>query len=345
MNLNIRLLKRIGTHILFWAIYFLIALFIYSFIFKNNISFIISSTIKIFPFILITTYTMLYVIIPEFLNKNKLALFIISFFTLPAIISLIYRTIRILLFRYEHPDYTEPIAFFSGSLLIFTFENLLVMSVASIIKIIKKWYYSEHKRLLLEKRNLESKLEIIQYQINPHFLFNVLNNLYSLAIENNDNITANGIDKLSSLMRYNIYTNKNNKVPLKEEVEYIKNYIQLQKIRFYDKDKINIEFNIKGNINSIFIEPFILIMFIENAFKHGINSIQIIEIIINLEISVNHIYFQISNNKNNLKNEVNSGIGLKNVKQRLEYFYPSKHKLDIIDNDEKYIVKLEINTK
>ncbi|MCD4833340.1 MAG: histidine kinase [Bacteroidales bacterium] len=207
----------------------------------------------------------------------------------------------------------------------------------------KQWYFTEHKKIVLEKQNLKNELEILQYQINPHFLFNVLNNLYSLAIENDDQAIADGISKLSCLMRYNIYTSKNDKVFLKNEVEYINNYIKLQEIRFTGNYKLKVYFTINGNIESKLISPFIFIMFVENAFKYGIslNNKSIIKI--ELDVFDNYIEFKVSNFKNKSGNRIDSGIGLDNVKRRLEHYYPTKHLLTINDSSTDFNIYLRIN--
>jgi LytS/YehU family sensor histidine kinase len=286
---------------------------------------------------------MLYIFIPKLLNNKRILIFVLSFFLIPAFFSVIRRFIVIYSFKKDNPDYTDPIMFFTMGFLIFTLENFLVMSIASIIKIMKKWYYTEHKKVILEKQNLKNELEILQYQINPHFLFNVLNNLYSLAIENNDEQTANGISKLSGLMRYNIYTGKNEKVLLKQEVDYIQNYIKLQEIRFTGDYNLNVDFEITGNIESKFIVPFIFIMFVENAFKYGISLNHESKIKISLDVNDKSIEFKVSNFKNKSGNGIDSGIGIENVKKRLEHYYKKNYQLKINEDQEIFTIFLKLS--
>jgi len=334
--------KRVGFHLLFWIVYILFALFLYSVLYSTKPIQILSQTIRILPFILATTYLLLYVAIPWFLNKKRIFLFSISFFLIPLSISLIYRLYVIIQFKIQNPDFQGEVVFFSIPLLFFAFENFAVMAIASTIKIMKQWYFSEHKKVILEKQILKNELEILQHQINPHFLFNILNNLYSLAIENNDEQTASGISKLSGLMRYNLYNNKTDRILLKKEVDYINNYIKLQEIRFTGDYNLKIDFVVKGDVDSKMIVPFIYIMFIENAFKHGISLNHESIITIKIDVLTDSVDFYISNFKNKTENDIDYGIGLENAKRRLEYFYPSKHTLKIIDKPNTFEVYLKI---
>ncbi len=342
VNVNNKLLKRIGLHILFWVLYFLVSLFVYGTLLKSNYIFVLKQCFSLLPYMLISVYFTLYIFIPHFLNKKRIFLFIIFLIIVIIILGLVRRFYVLSRFQSLYALSEKP-KFFNIGIIIFWLEMFLFTSIASIIKIMKQWYFTEHKKIVLEKQNLKNELEILQYQINPHFLFNVLNNLYSLAIENDDQAIADGISKLSCLMRYNIYTSKNDKVFLKNEVEYINNYIKLQEIRFTGNYKLKVYFTINGNIESKLISPFIFIMFVENAFKYGIslNNKSIIKI--ELDVFDNYIEFKVSNFKNKSGNRIDSGIGLDNVKRRLEHYYPTKHLLTINDSSTDFNIYLRIN--
>jgi len=342
VNNYISLLKRISYHILFWITYIGIVTFLYGGIYGSGYIEMLKQTCELAPFIIVPVYIILYILIPKFLFKEKAVLFVILFVSVTL---LFISTYNYIIFQYRNnrnPDHASR--YFDFGYLFALYEAYIVISIASAIKIFKTWYNTQHKKILLEKQSLIDELEILRYQINPHFLFNVLNNLYSLAIENNDQITANGISKLSGLMRYNIYTNKNNKVTVKEDIVYIQNYINLQEIRFTGDYKLKVDFEINGNINSKLIHPFIFIMFVENAFKYGIslNNGSIIKI--NLDVFDDNIEFKVSNLKNKSGNDIDSGIGLDNVKRRLEYFYPNNHELIINENSTDFNIYLRIYT-
>jgi two-component system LytT family sensor kinase len=326
---------------MFWIAYIGIVTVLYGGVYRSGYIEMLKQTCKLVPFIMVSVYIILYILIPKFLFKEKPFLFIILFIFMTLFFISVYKYITLLNYNNSHPERTMP--YFTFGYLFALYEAYIVISIASAIKIFKTWFKTHHKKTALEKQGLLNEIEILRYQINPHFLFNVLNNLYSLAIENNDETTANGISKLSGLMRYNIYTGKNEKVLLKQEVEYIQNYIKLQEIRFTGDYKLKVDFIIKGTIDSKLIVPFIFIMFVENAFKYGISLKNKSIIKIELEVFDKYIEFKVLNYKNKSANDIDSGIGLENAKKRLEHFYKTNYKLDITENDEYFNIFLRLN--
>jgi hypothetical protein len=190
----------------------------------------------------------------------------------------------------------------------------------------------------VEKDKMKSELSFLKAQINPHFLFNTLNSIYALAIKK-DNKTADAVVQLSELMRY-IITNANDDViALEKEINYINNFVQLQKTRL--GNTVNIEYAVEGNGYGKCITPLILISFIENAFKHGVNPNQNSEIVIRITIDDDYLTLFVSNHKvENLQSD--SGIGLQNTIERLSLLYPDNHVLTIDDSPENYTVTLTI---
>jgi len=194
----------------------------------------------------------------------------------------------------------------------------------------------------MQLQNKISEIALLRSQINPHFLFNTLNNIYSLVNKNSDNAPS-AVMKLSELMRYMLYEANTDKVSLEKEINYLKSFIELQLLRTKNNDFV--EFNIIGNIYGKSITPMIFIHFIENAFKHGSKINQNPGILINLHLDENYLKFDITNTyqKNGIINkDQTGGIGLKNVIRRLELIYPNKHTLEISDSDGYFKVKLEL---
>ncbi|MCF2446404.1 sensor histidine kinase [Dyadobacter sp. CY345] len=194
-----------------------------------------------------------------------------------------------------------------------------------------------------EQEKLHTELSYLKAQINPHFLFNTLNSIYSLAIEKSDR-TADAVVMLSSLMRYVIRDASESLVPLDKEIEYIQNYVSLQKLRL--DDTVFINFQVSGSITSQKIAPLILISFIENAFKYGVNPEQksLIEISIILENEM--LDMRVLNNKvrfSSQEADYSGGIGLENTRTRLNFIYPSRHSLMILDNADNFTVDLKLN--
>lgn len=194
-----------------------------------------------------------------------------------------------------------------------------------------------------ETIDLQSELTFLRSQISPHFMFNVLNNLVSLARKKSDKLEPSLIS-LSQLMRYMLYESDDNRVFLSKEVEYLKSYINLQMLRYGTNVKVNLETH--GELDMFTIEPMLLIPFVENAFKHGIGMIE--HPAINIFISVNNtgeLNFRVGNivSPHDVSKDSNSGIGILNVRRRLAILYPNKHELDIVNADNNFTVNLYIN--
>ena len=224
---------------------------------------------------------------------------------------------------------------------------LLILSIAvsTSIKITGKWYSNEKERKEMENQKLMAELSLLKSQINPHFFFNTLNSIYSLAIQKSTR-TPEAIVKLSELMRYIIYEADKNLVPLKKELEYIQNFVELQKLRL--NTNVNVIFSIEGIYNDIMIEPLLFLPFIENAFKHGIDSTRDCEIKINFVIVAGQLIFKVENQlvqKGKLQPTESSGIGLSNTQKRLELLYPNNHNLKIMQTDKHFNVELSLKLR
>jgi two-component system LytT family sensor kinase len=200
--------------------------------------------------------------------------------------------------------------------------------------------------LMREKQSeyFKTELSFLRSQISPHFLFNVLNNITALARLKSDELEPT-VMKLSSLMRYMLYETDEDKVILKNEVEYLQDYIDLQKQRYGDELTLQVLFHIKEEWQTI--EPMLLIPFVENAFKHGNVLQQNPHISIHLQVADNQLYFTVKNKfeSNKATKDKTSGIGLVNVKRRLELLYPGKHTLSIQKKDDLFIVSLQLILK
>jgi len=216
-----------------------------------------------------------------------------------------------------------------------------------LLKLSKGWFELYETKQLLEKlksEKLQAELSALKGQINPHFLFNSLNSIYSLSIDN-EPITSDFILKLSDVLRYMIYEANDERVPLKKEINYLQNYIELQRLRVDEKAKINVE--IKGELNNQKVAPLLLIPLVENGFKHGIKGEtenSFIDVFINVEGQ--DFYFNVKNNKgqiDEIENGKFNGIGLKNVQRRLELLYPEKHKMKIKETNSTFEIDLKID--
>lgn len=217
---------------------------------------------------------------------------------------------------------------------------LFIITISTIIKTLSEFYTNQQNKLISETRKTTTELNYLRKQTNPHFLFNALNSIYSLAYKKSD-LVPDAIVTLSEMMRYMLYETDNKAVSLEKEINYIKNYIDLQKLRLNNIE--NIFINIHGDTRNKSIEPMLLISFIENAFKYGTDYKGTTYVKIKISIDDNILDFWIENRiENQIKDPNNSGIGLKNIKNRLNILYPNAHQLTINQTDNKYCVHLNL---
>jgi two-component system LytT family sensor kinase len=219
-----------------------------------------------------------------------------------------------------------------------------------------QWVYFKrqarsNEELFAMKKELgqtEANVDLLRSQINPHFLFNALNTLYGMAIQEKAERTSEAIEKLGSMMRFMLQENVQEKISLVRDLEYLNNYIALQRLRTDVSPNIKIQIALQQEVGpNVQIAPMLLIPFIENAFKHGISLREESHIRVSLEVKDSTLYFDVFNNKHvrseNDPEKHSNGIGLMNVKQRLQLVYPNKHELVIRETTHDYFVHLVIN--
>ena len=228
--------------------------------------------------------------------------------------------------------------YFPGSYAVF----ILVFAVGTCLSVMTEWKKIEDHKEQIEREKINTELSFLKSQINPHFFFNTLNNIYSLAITGSAQ-TANAVMKLSSIMRYVLTDTQNNSVSLQSEVDFIKNYIELQQVRL--TDKVKVDFITEGDLENKQIAPLLFIPFIENAFKYGISTKDASVIEITLFAKTKSVSFSVINRIVKTENAIKdtTGIGINNVKRRLELLYPQKHKLEVAENNNQFIVHLDID--
>lgn len=210
----------------------------------------------------------------------------------------------------------------------------IVFITAILLKTNERW-----RRLKNEK--LQTELAYLKAQINPHFLFNTLNSIYSLALEKSD-YTATAVVKLSGMMRYIISESNKNFVSLTHELNYISDYIELQKFRL--GATVSIDYNLEGPASGREIAPLILITFVENAFKYGVNPEEKSAIRIHIRIQEESLTLRVANNKVTTRSSIpeTSGLGIQNTRNRLNMLYPGKHNLTIEEDPKQFTINLEL---
>jgi sensor histidine kinase YesM len=229
-----------------------------------------------------------------------------------------------------------------GGLMRMIFQLLFYAAIGTSYRLISDRMKEDEQVKEQENERLKSELSFLRSQISPHFMFNVLNSVVSLSRRKPEMVEP-VVVKLSELMRYMIYETNDSIVPILKELTYLESYIDLQKIRF--GDDIRIDFTHEIGPKSSSIEPMLLIPFVENAFKHGVGFIENPTIEIELKDSAKELTFHVANKKGaviNEKKDESSGIGLANVKRRLELLYPNNHSLIVKESDDTFEITLTI---
>lgn len=222
------------------------------------------------------------------------------------------------------------------------FFALLMLFMSGFIKIALEWFKSEKQREELKVEKLNAELKFLKSQINPHFLFNCLNTIYSLAHKQSAQ-TEHAILKLSTIMRYMIYESNEARVLLSHELKYLHDYIEIQRLRL-PKD-IEISYRLTGNADGVQIEPMLLVPFVENAFKHGISYTE--DSFIDIDIATTEDMIRLTVKNSHFKERVaeRGGVGLDNVLKRLALLYEHEHEIDITETENQFIVDLKIVLK
>jgi len=331
----------ISIHVIAWGLLLMVPFMstyqvIKSFAPSENISLvpiIISSL-----FLIVIFYFNYFVLIPKFLLLKKYLFYVITL-VLSIVTAFVLSGVFFNLFD-VNPDNIGNINPVLLKIEPIMRANAFLMLIVSILASISLTI-NNHLRQL-EKEKLVAQISSLKSQINPHFLFNTLNNIYATAIDTSPR-TADMVDKLSEMMRYTMKETQNDFVPLEEEINYLNNYIELQKLRL--ERTIKFDYTIEGEFSELQIAPMLLIPFVENAFKHGVNSEQDSNIRINIKVNESEIHFLVANNKVKTQSDTseNNGLGIENTKHRLSLIYPSRHLLTIKETENDFIVSLHIN--
>ena len=339
----IRKILTVTIHVAAWACIFLLpfVFFPHSRDYKLSDAFWLMF-VCVDAYLIAFYYLNTHLLIPLLLTKKKwlwyilvILLFFIFFLYIPKLFQN-YITLRLpedarSRFQRHQNNFLYP---FTGSSAVF----FLVFTVSTCTKVIQQWLTTEKKKKEIETEKVVAELSFLRSQINPHFFFNTLNNIYSLAMVKSDD-TADAVMKLSSIMRYILDETKHDSVALEKEVGFIQNYIELQKVRLTAKTKLR--FVVEGNVGDKQIAPLLLIPFVENAFKYGVSTIEESELLFSLVATENQIIFSSENYVlHNGETKDNTGIGLKNTRRRLELLYPGRHNLQVQQLNNHFIIHL-----
>jgi len=324
--------RQFSIHLFIWVIlYSVILFFLYSE--GGEITFKICLRIVFGAAIFYTNYSLL---VPYLLLKKKKTTYLLSIVVLLIIAYLIISNV----FDFNFYKNRNLLDKRPSKFTIITFLNAIIIIIGTVIRVYQQWIENDRIKTEIEVQKNKTELEALKNQLNPHFLFNSLNSIYSLSTKKS-NDTPEAVIMLSELMRYMLYNANNKKVLLKDELQYIENYIKLQRIRIAKNE--NVKTTIRGTITTQKVSPLLFISYIENAFKYGTDFKGNTEVEIDISVKGDELQFKCINIIGSVaKDKESSGIGMRNTKNRLELLYSDKHWLTTEEKDNKFRVNLKL---
>jgi LytS/YehU family sensor histidine kinase len=280
----------------------------------------------------VVVYTNLYLLFPKFFFTNKYFIYLTLIILL---IGLGAFSLKILL-----PDDKK---YFASTIFQHYINIFFFVIITSSLKFLREFLRKQELLIKAENEQLKTELSLLKAQVNPHFLFNTLNNLYGLMLQNKSEQASDITLKLSDLMRYLLESSKSEKVNLQKEVKFLEDYLALEKIRLAQQADIRLE--VSGIEKEVFIAPLLFIPLVENAFKHGLHTVSINSFAhFSLALQGNELYFEAHNSVGKmLAYPPKSGTGLDNLRKRLALVYSKKHFLEVEEKENSFKVTLHLN--
>lgn len=342
MRYSSRQYLEIFTHVLIWLGLYLLAVFTIKtmgvFRQQDNTLFLPLTIGTLMHLVLF--YAILLWLIPRYLKHQHPKRFLLEVIGIIVGITLWETLLDYFFLVWLYSTEHEP---FEAQLLFNFIIHLVIVSLALGYGFTRHWLVNERRQQQLSQEKLTAEINFLKTQLNPHFLFNVLNMAYSSASQSGDERTADIIEKLAALMRYMLYDSNEDLVPVEKEIDYIRHYIRLQKMRFSDDLPVDIKLDIQGDYTGYRIAPLMLICFIENAFKYGVKLGQPTRILIALHFEQGELVFQVQNQVFRRQQDAGKspkGIGIDNVTKRLAILYPHKHRLQLGEQSGDFRVNL-----
>lgn len=337
--------REIIFNLIFWLLYFLYEWFGLAALSGEYRLYFVNACMAL-PLSFIISYLTVHVFIKKFYNKGRRLTFWCCQVTVTLVLLLIRRNINYYIIYPAFYPAAQKIPLFSFGKLIVELVNLyLIAGVYALFYFVRSWYEERQKAQSLLQQKTVAELELLKSQVHPHFIFNALNNIYSTALRTSPE-TAELVAHLSSFLNYNLYEAKQPFVLLTSELAYLKHYIELQKNRY--GSKLDAAINIYGEITELYIAPLLLLPLVENSFKHGIaNSISPGWIRIEVVRQEEQFSIKVENSveeKAAAGDQLNGGIGIKNVRQRLQLIYPDTHEWKVVEGPHSFLVIIKIMT-
>lgn len=332
--------RRPVYHGLFWGVLFA-AMFLTGYeIGSGSLWFVVSNELIALAFYAVLVYLNLLYLIPNYLARHAFV-----YLGLVLVACALATPIEVLVMYLKFadwPDYRTQLVRNQGGVFL---GNVLVVLLSTVMRVIMDWWRYQNEKQVLLTQTMQSELRFLKSQINPHFLFNTLNNLYALTLQKSDKAPTIVL-KLSEIMRYMLYECNERRVLLTKEIQYIHNYLDLERLR--QPKEADINFITEGHISDQMVAPLLFVPFLENSFKHGLNHHMKGGGFVRLRLSVSgeDLEFFIENSKveslPSLNHPRSGGIGLVNLRSRLEILYPDDHDLEVSDEPHRYAVTLRL---
>ena len=302
----------------------------------------IRSWIGYFLLIDILIYVNAYVLVPRFLLKGRLLLYLITVFALILVSIVTLGSLQTLFDDTRFEDLPSSQSVIWLNILSSTISTGLLVAGSSAMMLFKHWISNNQRVSELEAATLQSELKFLKSQINPHFLFNMLNNVYVLIRKGRDE-AADVLFKLEDLLRYQFNDSAQDRIQLSSDIRFMSDFLNLEKIR---RDKFNYTISKEGDINSVWLPPLLFIPFVENVVKHNTDGENASFVYLSFNVQDNRLTFRCENSKPAEEEEKGNRIGglsLKNIRRRLDLLYPGSHSLEIIEDKHSYIVNLHLD--
>ena len=340
--------NRLLTHILFWIGYLLVYTGVHADGEDGLFNYFLDE-LKRLPAAMLVAYINIYVLFPYLFKQKRYIAYATSAIALLFVASLLD---RILLERFIEPTFFPDTTYYEAIFVWYLIFKAMLWFLAPVllftllVKVLEHWFDQEriHQDTLHEK--LEAELNYLKAQVHPHFLFNTLNNLYALTLQSSSD-APKVVLKLSGLMSYMLYDSQSERISLDKEIAHIRNYIELEKLRY--GNRLDVSLNVSGEIEGKKIAPLLLIPFVENAFKHGVShETDNVWVTIDLKVKDEWLSVKVENSHTGTDSSPadnvthGGGIGLLNVKRRLDLLYPNTHRLILQKEPEYYTVDLKI---
>ncbi|AZQ63657.1 sensor histidine kinase [Flammeovirga pectinis] len=351
-SMRLKLSKPIIYHVIFWVIYFVLNGLRWGSYYDDYLYSFQSNLIG-FSIHIPLSYYHAYYLLPKYIPSKKYSLYLLNLgISLVVMMYLkVFLTQQFLLPVWPEAG-TQAEIFSTNHVIAIITGELYVLGLTTSISLTRNWILNQKKTRELEKQNMMTELNLLKSQIQPHFLFNTLNNIYSLTLDKSDQ-ASDAVMKLSELMSYMLYQ-KESRVNLADELYYMNNYLDLEKLRF--GNRLDLTFDIEGKAEDVRVPQLLFLPFIENTFKHGVkNKLNSIEISLNLKISEDFITFEVENPnidqtplpfilpvQTSTQKTKTGGFGLSNARRRLRLLYGDNYTLNINDGEEIFRVTLKI---